>query len=173
MKSEGMTKGTGEHSKIHIGDLAGSSGGTVNIETGSIPDEKGRPSVQIDSGSYVAGNIYTGGGDFIARDYLTPVEAFQQAEPEVDPAIVDKLFDPILADVERMKVDDLHVLVADCVNQLKAEAALGQAASPSEVAGRMRMLTVVAPQIAERVRATFREPQPGISRVFWEISQQL
>jgi hypothetical protein len=68
-----------EESSIHIGEIGGLTGGTINIAGRDIVQK----STKIDTGggAYLAGNVSTGGGDFVGRDSIKFDEILESASP--------------------------------------------------------------------------------------------
>ncbi len=166
MEKPTKKKTSEEEGVINIGEIKGISGGTINIAGGDIQQHNVH-TIETGGGAYIAGNINTGGGDFVGRDKIVN-NGVQAAE-------VMRLFEQIFNRIDA-KTDLEAVDKADLKEEVKAiqvEATKTADVDENALSRSLRNIKRMAPDILDVVLATLTGPAAGISMVAKKIAEKM
>jgi hypothetical protein len=147
-----MTKKRGRANRKEAGvQISGVSGGQVNLAMNDLHQEN--RTVDTGGGSYIEGNVETGGGDFVGRDQISNV--YYSLE-------VDRLFQTIYAHLDRKDLPAAHRedLQAD-LKEVEQEVAKGDQVDEGFLARRLRNIQRMAPDILDVILASIVNPVAG------------
>ncbi len=149
---------------INIGDISSISGGTINISGGDIQQDS--RTIHTEGGSYIEGNVNTGGGDFVGRDKIS-------FDTEMNGIFtLSILIQRLIAarqSISPEEKDDLMVLAKD----LEYEVGLGEMADEGNLARRLRFLGKLDPEILLAVLQKLVDPAAGFSSVVRRVAEKM
>jgi hypothetical protein len=114
---------------------------TAPINTGTQIDTAG--------GAYVRGNVDTGGGNFVGRDWTST---------GISPADLESIFAPLLAAVARQAPPEKQAAAVQQVQELKAEVAKGKDASDTRIGKIVDGVVGLVPGAVGAVTSVFATP---------------
>jgi len=123
--------------------------------------------IETGGGAYIAGQVDTGGGDFVGRDQVKQVG--------LNGSDIAELFKPIYATIEARlgtSPEDRADMKAE-VQEIQAEVAKGDKADEGFLARRLRNLKRMAPDVLEVVLATLANPAAGLTTVASKVARKM
>ena len=123
---------------VHVG---GNNTGNINTGTQTTVNTRG--------GTYVGGNVDTGGGDFTGRDKI---------EQGIPPSELEGLFAPLLAAVAQHAPADKQAALEQQVRELQAEVARGKQADDDKIGRIVDGLVSMVPGAIGAVVKLFATP---------------
>ena len=135
------------------------------------PEEKKEPgspqparTVSTGGGTYIEGNIDTGGGDFVGRDKIIQSGA--------KPDEIAAAFLTIYKGIEKIPDPADRTEAHETAQKLETEARKGEQADEKRVERWFKFLAEIAPDVMDVVTTTFINPIAGVSKVFQKIAQR-
>jgi hypothetical protein len=162
-----MSKKTEKGQTINIsGDVAGG----INIGGGSKKYSTGETNIVIGNSNYVAGNVYTGGGEFIGRDVNTTTGS---STAEIR-QLFEKLYSVIDVNLQISPRDkeDLKAEVKEIQSTILEAVQKNEEVDERFLSRRFRYIARVAPDILDVVVVTLGNPLAGLGVVVKKIAEK-
>lgn len=121
--------------------------------------------VNIGQGTYVEGQVDTGGGAFVGHDQTI---AYGGSDPEAIAGAFSKLYQALEQQPETMQKN----MAKQALNALEEEAKKGERADENKVKQGLEIILAMLPDIGEVAINTFINPIHGLSTVFQKIAQK-